>query len=130
MKLLVVKHRVITNIILNILSSKDEIYTSLIIMNVIACLSFIPYGDEKRHLKTIETWGIINAYFQKKTNTLFRKMETIKNGKTVRLVLPFPHLLWMLGTNSGVLKEETVMNELQAEQGNINRDNTDYEEKQ
>lgn len=47
MKLLVVKHRVITNIILNILSSKDEIYTSLIIMNVIGCLSFIPYGDEK-----------------------------------------------------------------------------------
>lgn len=53
-------------------------------------------------------------------------METTKNGNTVKLVLPFPHVLWMLGTNSGILKEKTVLREPQAEQGNINRENIDY----
>ena len=56
-------------------------------------------------------------------------METTKNGETVKLVLPFPHFLWILGTNLGVPKEETVLNEPQIEQVNINKENVIYEEK-
>lgn len=55
-------------------------------------------------------------------------METEKNEKTVKLVLPFPHVLWMLGMNLDDSKEKSVLHEPQAEQGNINRENTDYEE--
>ncbi len=80
--------------------------------------------------------GIINVFFQKpifkkRINFLIEKrnMETTKNGETVKLVLPFPHFLWMLGTNPGVPKEETVLNESQTEQVNINRENVSYEEK-
>ena len=32
---------------------------------------------------------------------LKRKMETTKKENTVKLVLPFPHFLWMIGTNPG-----------------------------
>lgn len=55
-------------------------------------------------------------------------METTKNEKTIKLVLPFPHILWMLGVNLDVPKEKSVLHEPQAEQENINRENTDYEE--
>jgi len=36
---------------------------------------------------------------------LKRKMETTKKENTVKLVLPFPHFLWMIGTNPGISKE-------------------------
>lgn len=56
-----------------------------------------------------------------------RKMETQKNGNTVKLVLPFPHVLWMLGMNQDTTIEKSV-HEPQVESGNIHRENTDYEE--
>ena len=59
---------------------------------------------------------------------LKRKMETTKNGNTVKLVLPFPHFLWMLGTKPVSTKEKAVLHEPQTEQENINRNNTNYEE--
>lgn len=55
-------------------------------------------------------------------------METTKNGNTVKLVLPFPHVLWMLGMNPDDTIEKSELHEPQAEQGNIDRENTDYEE--
>lgn len=55
-------------------------------------------------------------------------METTENEKTIKLVLPFPHVLWMLGMNLGVPKEKSVLHEQLAEQENINRENIDYEE--
>ena len=48
--------------------------------------------------------------------------------KTVKLVLPFPHFLWMIGTNPGISKEKAVLHEPQTEQENINREHTNYEE--
>ena len=54
---------------------------------------------------------------------LKRKMETTKNGNTVKLVLPFPHFLWMLGTKPVSTKEKAVLHEPQTEQENINRNN-------
>lgn len=59
-----------------------------------------------------------------------RKMETPKNGNTVKLVLPFPHVLWILGMNPDTTIEKSVLHEPQAEQGNINRGNTGYEEEE
>ena len=59
---------------------------------------------------------------------LKRKIETTKNGNTVKLILPFPHFLWMLGTAPGIHKEKTVLHEPQTEQENINREHTNYEE--
>ena len=59
---------------------------------------------------------------------LKRKMETTKNGNTVKLVLPFPHFLWMISTNPGISKEKAVLHEPQTEQENINREHTNYEE--
>lgn len=59
---------------------------------------------------------------------LKRKMETTKNGNTVKLVLPFPHFLWMLGTKPVSPKEKAVLHEPQTEQENINRIYTNYEE--
>ena len=59
---------------------------------------------------------------------LKRKMETTKKENTVKLVLPFPHLLWMIGTNPGISKEKAVLHEPQTEQENINREHTNYEE--
>ena len=47
---------------------------------------------------------------------------------TVKLVLPFPHFLWMIGTNPGISKEKAVLHEPQTEQENINREHTNYEE--
>ena len=58
---------------------------------------------------------------------LKRKMETTKEN-TVKLVLPFPHFLWMIGTNPGISKEKAVLHEPQTEQENINREHTNYEE--
>ncbi len=55
-------------------------------------------------------------------------METTENEKTIKLVLPFPHVLWMLGMNLDVPKEKSVLHEQLAEQENINRENIDYEE--
>ena len=57
-----------------------------------------------------------------------RKMETTKKENTVKLVLPFPHFLWMIGTNPGISKEKAVLHEPQTEQENINREHTNYEE--
>ena len=37
---------------------------------------------------------------------LKRKIETTKNGNTVKLVLPFPHFLWMIGTDPGIPTEK------------------------
>ena len=59
---------------------------------------------------------------------LKRKMETTKKENTVKVVLPFPHLLWMIGTNPGISKEKAVLHEPQTEQENINREHTNYEE--
>ena len=59
---------------------------------------------------------------------LKRKIETTKNGNTVKLVLPFPHFFWMIGTNPGISKEKAVLHEPQTEQENINREHTNYEE--
>lgn len=55
-------------------------------------------------------------------------METTKNENTVKLVLPFPNFLWMLGTNVGIPKEKTVPHEPQAEQKKINKEIANYEE--
>ncbi|KDS38002.1 hypothetical protein M090_0156 [Parabacteroides distasonis str. 3776 Po2 i] len=46
----------------------------------------------------------------------------------MKLVLPFPHFLWMLGTKPVSTKEKAVLHEPQTEQENINRNNTNYEE--
>lgn len=59
---------------------------------------------------------------------LKRKMETTKNENTVKLILPFPHFLWMLGTNPNVSKEKAVLHEPQTEKEYINRSHTNYEE--
>ena len=59
---------------------------------------------------------------------LKRKMETTKKENTVKLVLPFPHFLWMIGTNPGISKEKAVLHEPQTEQENMNREHTNYEE--
>lgn len=59
---------------------------------------------------------------------LKRKMETTKNGNTVKLVLPFPHFLWMIGTDPGIPTEKAVQHEPQTEQENMNREHTNYEE--
>lgn len=59
---------------------------------------------------------------------LKRKMETTKNENTVKLILPFPHFLWMLGTNPDVSKEKAVLHEPQTEKEYINRSHTNYEE--
>lgn len=68
--------------------------------------------------------------FQKENNYMIqkRKMETTKNGNTVKLVLPFPYVLWMLGMNPDSQKEEIVLHEPQTEQGNINRESVNYGE--
>ena len=52
-------------------------------------------------------------------------MKTTKNGNTEKLVLPFPHFLWMLGVDAAAAKGETVLHEPETEQENINRE---YEE--
>ena len=57
-----------------------------------------------------------------------KKMETTKHGNTVKLVFPFPHFLWMLGTAPGIHKEKAVLHEPQTEQENMNREHTNYEE--
>ena len=57
---------------------------------------------------------------------LKRKIETTKNGNTVKLVLPFPHFLWMIGTNPGISKEKAVLHEPQTEQENMNREHITY----
>ena len=54
-------------------------------------------------------------------------MEKLKM-ESVKLVLPFPHFLWMIGTNPGISKEKAVLHEPQTEQENINREHTNYEE--
>ena len=54
-------------------------------------------------------------------------MEEAKDN-TVKLVLPFPHFLWMLGTNPDVSKEKAVLHEPQTEKEYINRNHTNYEE--
>ena len=33
-----------------------------------------------------------------------KKMETTKDGNTVKLVLPFPHFLWILANQPEILK--------------------------
>ena len=43
---------------------------------------------------------------------LKRKMETTKKENTVKLVLPFPHFLWMIGTKAEILKENTASHEM------------------
>lgn len=53
---------------------------------------------KERIYKTIETKGIINAYFQKKTNALYRK-ERLKQQKTkipgnLHCLSPFPVDAW------------------------------------
>lgn len=55
-------------------------------------------------------------------------METTNNGSTVKLTLPFPHFLWMLGTDPSIPKEAAVLHEPQTEQDNINREHTNYGE--
>lgn len=50
-------------------------------------------------------------------------MEEAKEN-TVKLVLPFPHFLWMLGANSNTL-HEVPLYELQKEQGKTNQANVD-----
>ena len=55
-------------------------------------------------------------------------METTNNRSTVKLTLPFPHFLWMIGTNLVISKEKAVLHEPQTEQENINREHTNYEE--
>lgn len=42
----------------------------------------------------------------------------------VKLVLPFPHFLWMIGTNPGISKEKAVLHEPQTEQENISQTDT------
>ena len=59
---------------------------------------------------------------------LKRKIETTKNGNTVKLVLPFPHFLWMIGTDPGIHTEKAVKHEPQTEQENMNREHINYEE--
>lgn len=54
-------------------------------------------------------------------------MKTTKNGDTIKLVLPFPHFLWMLGTHAINLNEQTVLHEPHSEQENTNRENINYE---
>ena len=53
---------------------------------------------KERIYKTVETKGIINAYFQKKTNELYRK-ERLKQQKTkvlgnLHCLSPFPVDAW------------------------------------
>lgn len=38
-------------------------------------------------------------------------MEKTKNRNTVNLVLPFPHFLWILGTNANVLHKQQSKHE-------------------
>lgn len=83
---------------------------------------------DETHLKAnAELLCIINAYFQKRKNydKQKRKMKTTKNGNTEKLVLPFPHFLWMLGVDAAGAKGETVLHEPKTEQENIDRE---YEE--
>lgn len=37
----------------------------------------------------------------------------------VKLVLPFPHFLWMIGTKTEILKENTASHEMLTKQENI-----------
>ena len=62
-----------------------------------------------------------NSYIILKDN----KEEAKEN--TVKLVLPFPHFLWMLGANSNTL-HEVPLYELQKEQGKTNQANVDDKE--
>ena len=59
---------------------------------------------------------------------LKRKIETTKNGNTVKLVLPFPHFLWMIGTDPGIPTEKAVQHEPQTEQENMNREHINSED--
>ena len=51
---------------------------------------------------------------------LKRKIETTKNGNTVKLVL--------IGTDPGIPTEKAVQHEPQTEQENMNREHINYEE--
>lgn len=80
----------------------------------------------------LELWNhqhiLQKAYFQKNSYIIQkRKMKTTKNGDTIKLVLPFPHFLWMLGTHAINFKEQTILNEPHSEQENTNRENINYE---
>lgn len=55
-------------------------------------------------------------------------MKTTKDKCKVKLVLPVPYFLWMIGMPSGITLPKTVPHELQVEQENINRENVNHEE--
>ena len=59
---------------------------------------------------------------------LKRKIETTKNGNTVKLVLTFHNFLWMIGPDTGIPTEKAVQHEPQTEQENMNREHINYEE--
>lgn len=43
----------------------------------------------------------------------------------VKLVLPFPHFLWMIGTKAEILKENTASHEMMTKQENISQTDTE-----
>lgn len=58
---------------------------------------------------------------------LKRKIETTKNGNTVKLYCHSP-FLWMIGIDPGIPTEKAVQHEPQTEQENMNREHINYEE--
>lgn len=54
-------------------------------------------------------------------------MEEAKDN-TIKLVLPFPHFLWMLDTKPDTLQNEEALYEPQREQGKTNQANIDDKE--
>ena len=79
--------------------------------------------------KTVGTTGVINGFSKEDSYIMLkRKIETTKNGNTVKLVLPFPHFLWVIGTDPGIPTEKAVQHEPQTEQENMNREHINYEE--
>lgn len=50
---------------------------------------------------------------------LSKNMETTKANSSVKLILPFPHVLWMLGNTPDTFEEELAFQESRTEQENI-----------
>ena len=46
-------------------------------------------------------------------------METIKANSPMKLILPFPHVLWMIGNTPDLFGEELAFQEPRTEQENI-----------
>lgn len=74
-----------------------------------------------------ELFDIIHALvFQRKDYIILKKnMETIKTNKPMKLILPFPHFLRILGNTSNIFVKETALQESQTEQENIIQANTE-----